>query len=179
MPHSPFVYTEDCSIDYSGESGMRWAYVGGAGANDPASRQVRYGKYIAQSRCALKLLRHLFEEMKTDRLFDQATVLVHGDHGSSAHVYGPYVQNMNRVTQRDLLETFSTLFAVKWPDSQPTIVDEVASLNVLMAELAGRIAEGGAQTIGDAVQHEPEPFIYLLGNESLTRFYVNIFEPPD
>lgn len=179
IPHSPFVYTEDCSIDYAGESWARWAYVGGTAANDPASRRLRYGKYIAQSRCAMKLLRQLFEELKSREILDQATVVVHGDHGSSVHVYGPYVQNMNRLTQRDLLEAFSTLFAVKWPDGQPTIVEEVASLNILMAGVAGRIAGGSAEAIGDAVHDEPEPFIYLLGNESLTRFYVNIFEPPD
>jgi hypothetical protein len=179
IPHSPFVYTEDCSIDYEGESRTRWAYVGGGGANDPGSRQLRYRKYIAQSRCALKLLRQLFEDMKSEELFDQATVIVHGDHGSSAYVYGPYVQNMNRVTQRDLLEAFSTLFAVKWPAGQPTIVDEVKSLNLLMAGVAGRIAGGGVGAIGNAVETEPEPFIYMLGNEPLSRFYVNIFESPD
>ena len=178
IPHSPFVYTADCSIDYGGESATRWAYVGGGGSNDPAARQLRYQKYIAQSRCAMKLLRQLFEEMRTADLFDEATLIIHGDHGSSAHVHGPYVQNMNRLTQRDLLEAFSTLFAVKWPAGRATVVEDVASLNVLMADVARQIAGGDAAAVGMAMVSEPEPFVYLLGNGPLTRFYVNIFEPP-
>ena len=57
-------------------------------------------------------------------------------------------------------------------------VEDVASLNVLMAGVARRIAGGGAEAIGDAVESEPEPFVYLLGQGPLTRTYVNIFEPP-
>ena len=126
----------------------------------------------------MKLLRQLFEDMRSQKLFGAATVIVHGDHGSSAYVHGPYIQNLDRLTQRDLLEAFSVLFAVKWPAGQSRVIEQVESLNVLMGGVAGRIGGTTVPAIANAVYHEPEPFVYMSGDEPLRRVYVNIFEPP-
>jgi hypothetical protein len=178
IPHSPFVYREDCSIDYEGPSGLRWAYFGGPVGNSARSLEQRYRKRTAQSRCALEQLGRLFDEMQAGEVFRGATIIVHGDHGGSVHVNVPSVHYRDRIGRRDLLEAFSTLFAVKWPGGEHKVVSEVASLNVLMARTASRIAGKGAGGPGMAVDSESAPFVYLTDVEPLRRLDVNIFEEP-
>lgn len=178
IPHSPFVFSEDCSIDYEGESWTRWAYVLGTYAGDLESLRIRYEKYIAQSRCAMTLLGRLFDKMKSAGLYNQATIIVHGDHGSSVQAHPPSVRNLNRLTKHDLLASFSTLFAVKWPGGEHEIVSEVESLNVLMARAAGKVANPEAGKSAIDLPPEPEPFVYLTDGELLRPFYINIFGGP-
>jgi hypothetical protein len=176
IPHSPFVYREDCSIDYEGPSGLRWAYWGGSVGNSARSLEQRYRKFIAQTRCAMNRLGQLFDDMGEAGLFDDATIIVHGDHGSSVHAHVPSVHNRDRLTQRDLLDAYSTLFAVKWPDGGHRVVPKVSSLNVLMAETASEIAGRSTGQLGVAADSEPEPFVYLTDDEPLQRLDVNVFE---
>jgi len=175
IPHSPFVFTEDCSIDYQSESNTRWAYVLGNSADDADSLNKRYEKYIAQSRCAIKLLGQLFETLISNQLFDNATIVIHGDHGSSVYTHSPNIANLNRLTQNDMLAAFSTLFAVKWPGGEHEVIGDVESLNVLMANVAGKVSGNGTGNLINTVDSESEPFIYLTGMEPLQRIFVNIY----
>jgi len=179
IPHSPFVFTEDCDINYRGESRTRWAYIVGNLASDSESQNRRYEKYIAQSHCAIKLLGQLFDTLITDNLFDKATIIIHGDHGSSAYNHSPHIANFDLLTQRDLLDAFSTLFAVKWPGGESEIIGDVESLNVLMAKMARKFAGHNTGEMINAVTSEPEPFIYLTGMEPLRQIFVNIYGGPD
>jgi hypothetical protein len=176
IPHSPFVFREDCSVDYSGARGLRWAYLAGGAGASAASMAKREEKRAAQTRCALRLLDRLFDVMRINGLFDDATIIVHGDHGSSVYRYPPSAYYADRLSRRDLLEAYSTLFAVKWPDGRREIRPGVSSLNVLLAGAATRVTGKRPGEPGIAVEAEAEPFVYLTDVEPLRRLNVNIFD---
>jgi phosphoglycerol transferase MdoB-like AlkP superfamily enzyme len=133
---------------------------------------------VPQIRCALKLLDDFFKELKASGLYDRATIIVHGDHGTSAFQTRPSAYTMEQLNDLDLREAFSTLFAVKLPGGTFRINEEITSLNVLMAGAAGEITGISAEELGAAVTHEEEPFVYLIDVFPLRRAYVNIFGAP-
>jgi hypothetical protein len=176
VPHSPLIFSDECVIDYESEPWTRWPSTAGLVANSPDSRKKRYKKIVPQTQCAMKLLRGVFEQLQAAGMYDDATIIVHGDHGTSAYVYSPSRANMERSFKRDFLETYATLYAVKWPDGKFKVLDDVKSLNVLIAETAVRVTGQTAEELNIEVIEEDEPFIYLFGDEPLTKVYVNIFE---
>jgi hypothetical protein len=126
----------------------------------------------------LKLLGDLFNDLKASGLFDRATIIVHGDHGTSAFQTRPSAYTMEQLNSLDLREAFSTLFAVKLPGWTSRIDEKIVSLNVLMARTAGEITGMSADELGAAVTREEEPFVYLIDVFPLRRAYVNIFGAP-
>jgi len=178
LPHAPAIFREDCSIDYSSESWTRWPHSGGEVSNSKESLAIRYTRILPQTRCALKLLGELFDDLKTHGLYDRATIIVHGDHGTSAFQIKPSAFTMEQLNYRDLREAFSTLFAVKLPGGAFRINEEITSLNVLMAGTAGEITRMSADELGAGVTSEEEPFVYLIDVFPLRRAYVNIFGTP-
>ncbi len=48
-------------------------------------------------------------------VFDEATIIVHGDHGSRISVIEPAAQYADQVTDRDLIDSYATLFAMRGP----------------------------------------------------------------
>jgi hypothetical protein len=178
LPHAPTIFREDCSIDYDSESWTRWPHSGGKVSNSTESRLSRHAKIVPQIRCALKLLDDFFKELKASGLYDRATIIVHGDHGTSAFQTRPSAYTMEQLDDLDLREAFSTLFAVKLPGGTSRIDEEIVSLNVLMARTAGEVTGMSADGLGAAVTHEEEPFVYLIDVFPLRRAYVNIFGKP-
>ena len=179
MPHDPLVYREDCSLDYSIDSADRYSFVITGQKNTTEQRVPRYKNYVAQLRCALNALGAVFTAMQDAGLYEQATIVVHGDHGSSASLVNPSVRNMDLLNYRDLREVYSTLFAVRFPDSRFELIDDTLSLNVLMAKTLLRLTGRDAQSLGVEVLEEDEPFIYLNGVEPLQQMYVDIFTRPN
>lgn len=53
--------------------------------------------------------------MKSMGIFKEATVIVHGDHGSRIYLNHPLVGNKEMLTDADLRDGYSALFAVKAP----------------------------------------------------------------
>ena len=178
MPHDPLVYREDCTLDYSIEPAQRYSFTIGGGKNTSERRIPRYQNYVAQLRCSMHALDAVFTTLKEAGLYDQATIVVHGDHGSSAPLVSASIQNVKHLNDRDLREVYSTLFAVRYPDSRFEMHEEVVSLNVLLARTLIRLTGRDAQSLGIEVAEEDEPFIYLNGVEPLQKMFVDIFKRP-
>ena len=179
VPHAPMIFREDCSIDYSGEPWMRWPASSGEVSNTPGSRHVRRSRMRPHIECALRLLGGLFEELRANGLYEQSTIIVHGDHGTSLFLTKPSALRMNELTLGDLREAFSSLFAVKLPGGRFSLNEDIKSLNALMARSAVSILGSGIDTASIAVLEESEPFIYLGDVSPMTIGYVNIFESPE
>jgi hypothetical protein len=176
LPHPPIVYRQDCSLYYGSEAWLRFPSTVGLIGNTLESRRERYGKWVPQAQCALHELGALFNTLKDKGLYDEATIVVHGDHGTSAYVYAPSVSNVDNITYRDLREMYSALFAVKYPGGSFSVNDEITSLNVLMAQTISEITGKSPEELGISVVSEDEPFIYLNDSEPMKRMYVNIFK---
>jgi hypothetical protein len=179
VPHAPAVFREDCSIDYDSEPWTRWPNSAGVIKNSSELRAVRYTRIIPQIKCALTLLGELFDSLKASGLFDRSTIIVHGDHGTSAFQVRPSAYTMDQLDYRDLKESFSILFAVKLPGEIFRVDEEVNSLSMLMARTAAVVTGKSADELGSVMTSEEEPFVYLLTEVApLRRAYINIFGPP-
>ncbi|HEX5613185.1 MAG TPA: hypothetical protein VFX67_11055 [Burkholderiales bacterium] len=116
IPHYPYVLDESCGLrEETGEWLDHALHVGERVLNTAESRAERYVRYFAQVRCQLSLLDRLFDAMKEAGVWDDAIVIVHGDHGSRILRLMPVAANAARLTRADLRDAYSTLFAIRAP----------------------------------------------------------------
>ena len=88
-------------------------------------RQVspeEYGRYLAQSRCTLRLLDQLLTNLKTSPGFEETMILVHADHGSritltEAAPREGSPDKWDEPANRGWVDAHSVLFAVKAPET--------------------------------------------------------------
>ena len=76
-------------------------------------------------------LKGLFDALKVAGVFEEATIIVHGDHGSRASVRGSEAEHPAPV------DLFSTLFAVKAPQVVPGYDEQMSPLQDLLASAVG------------------------------------------
>ncbi|MFC1796326.1 hypothetical protein ACFL1V_04445 [Pseudomonadota bacterium] len=177
LPHTPFVYNEDCELDYSSESWKRYV-AQGLVKNNVDTRALRYLQYLPHAQCALKEVGRLFGRMRELDLYDDAIIIVHGDHGSAISLHSAHRLNQDKLTPEDYRDLFSTLFAIKLPGGQYREHDETISLNVLMSRTAMEITGKDQPESAFGVITEESPFIYLSGQFPLTRQEIDIFAQP-
>lgn len=136
LPHYPYIYEPNCDI--------RMPMLGWKNRAAPTptarTRAVRYALYLEQVRCTLGKLRVLFERMKAAGRFADATIIIHGDHGSRITVTDPRDENRDRLTAEDLVDGFSTLFAVKAPGYAPGYKRDMRSVTEIFEQVAGGAA---------------------------------------
>jgi len=177
LPHAPFVYQQDCQLDYSSESWQRYLPQGLL-KNNTDSRAVRYLRYLPQIKCALKEIDRLFDRMRELGLYDDAMIVVHGDHGSIISLHSAHRLNKDRLTPEDYRDLFSTLFAIKLPGGEYVEHTETVSLNELMSRVAMEIKGQNQPEQSSELITEDAPFIYLSGEFPLLRQDIDIFEQP-
>jgi hypothetical protein len=132
LPHYDYVYKNDC---LPGDPDF-WQTQPGHDEipSSKEARQVAYTLYMDQVICTDRLMRALFDQMKALGIYDEATIIVHGDHGSRIGEHsarGP----VEALTDRDLLDYFATLMAFKAPGIQPGIRPEPILLQQAFGEL--------------------------------------------
>lgn len=156
IPHQPYSVRSDCSIR---RPVLRWKKVTpspklkGDFQNTIETRQDQYDDYFEQTNCALSKLADLVERMKTAGIFDDATIVVHGDHGSRIGLTLPTIQNRNRLTPEDFYDGYSTLFAVKAPQ-----IEAGYDLTMLpLSQLLRGVMEGRFAIPEKSAEH----FVYL------------------
>jgi arylsulfatase A-like enzyme len=114
MPHGPYVFDAGCQLR---PGALKWRKNSPLyrKENTQSSRTLRYHLYFDQVRCTTRRLQELFERMKSAGLFADALIIVHGDHGSRIFRVAPRAKNKDKLARQDLLDGFSTLFAVRSP----------------------------------------------------------------
>lgn len=177
LPHEPFVYQHDCQLDYSSVPGERFS-SSGPEKNTIDQRIVRYLRYLPQAKCALGEVGRLFDRLRELGLYNDAFIVVHGDHGSRISLHGAHQLNRNKLTPEDYRDLFSTLFAIKLPGGEFREHTETVSLNVLMSRAAMQITGQDQSDLDFAVIAEDAPFIYLSGQIPLLRQDIDIFAQP-
>jgi hypothetical protein len=117
LPHSPYVANADCTIKTSLQE---WNYnvlsitrKGVPNTND--SRETHYREYFKQVQCVYVKLDELFTRMKHAGIFENAVIIIHGDHGSRIMKTEPTIENEQALSNQDIVDGYSTLFAVKYP----------------------------------------------------------------
>ena len=118
----------------------------------------------------------LFEQMRKLGLYDEATIVVHGDHGSRISLHSPSYLNRDNLTPEDYRDIYSVLFAIKQPGGVYREHPETVPLNVLMQRTAKIISRYEKSEEESRNVPEDFPFIYLTDTFPLLRHEVNIFE---
>jgi hypothetical protein len=131
LPHYDYQYDSNCRLADPAD----WHTVPGHQEKTvtPQMRRAAYGFYLQQVRCSNRLMGELFEAMKMLGVYDDATIVVHGDHGSriSAIYSGaPAAEFSNR----NLLDYFAALLAVKAPGTKSGVHHEPVLLQHFFAQ---------------------------------------------
>jgi hypothetical protein len=85
----------------------------------PAARLMDYDDYGQQVRCALSKVKMLVDALKARGTFEDATIIIQGDHGSRISMTYPQTQNKDKISSQDFRDGFAALYAVKSPGVQP------------------------------------------------------------
>lgn len=116
LPHEPYVYDRDCGI-----RPVASGWLGNADPaadpkrNDPASRALRYGQYLEQVICTTHRVGGILEMLSSRPWWDDAVVVIHSDHGSRINLVPPHLRHKEDLSAQDMMDSFSTLFAIKKP----------------------------------------------------------------
>jgi hypothetical protein len=154
IPHHSYVYDTACNTkkDVSFWENSSDLVPLGQPISTPKSRRIRYEFYFEQVRCTYRILGEFFQNLQKLDIFDDATIILHGDHGSRIGLFRPAAGGMNEVSEADIVDYFSTLYAVKRPDLAPGYDPQMRSIQALFAEsfLDQNLSESGS-------------FVFLIG----------------
>ncbi|MGV7221167.1 MAG: hypothetical protein ACQ9MH_06565 [Nitrospinales bacterium] len=157
MPHAPFIYDSNCQL-YKNPI-TEWLESGNPALNyvenTSSSRINRYIRYIEQIDCLNIHLQDLFNTMRSANIYKNATIIIHGDHGSRIRVTRPINETSNKISSEDLLDSYSTLFAVKSSQNNPIYNPSVLSIDQIFSMIIGKLSN-------EENAIEPEtPYVYL------------------
>ena len=145
IPHSGYLYSDDCTLlDPS-----QWEREG-FGEDLTYTREQRaglYRHYLPQLVCANRQMQSLFAELKTLGVYDEATIIVHGDHGSRIGERPYITEAPETLTKQDRIDHYATLLAIKAPGVAPGVHDEPVALQHIFAETF----------LGGALETSPKP----------------------
>lgn len=147
-PHYGYLYRQDCSLDDPDE----WAETGHLGAISAEERAEAYREYLPQLICAQRWVGEMLEAVRKLGVYDDATIVVHGDHGSRLGEQ-PYFVTGSTPSGRDLLDHFSTFLAVKAPSQSPGVDERPTEIQAAFARrFLGR--EKPAEAQGPVFMHD-------------------------
>jgi hypothetical protein len=183
IPHEPYVYQADCSINYETEEVVRNARFRNEPVLSDDVYEYRYGLYFGQTECALKNLQLIIDGMKQAGLYDRAIIILHGDHGSRISRYVANARNRELLSPQDYRSTFSTLFAVKYPGSHFTVDPRPLPLSYLLEEFLSALpsyTQNGKMLPNFALPEGAEskrniPYVFLPGAYPQLRVDIDIF----
>ena len=114
LPHSPYGFDRDCRMEL--QPG-RWLLSSDKSIpprlNTPESRALRYPLYLDQMFCLQSRLDSMFQVLKDKGLWEEALIIIHGDHGTRISLWPPIPDRKADLSATDYMDYFSTLFAVK------------------------------------------------------------------
>ena len=132
-PHMPFLLNKNCdikSIPWYSTYNLKQIQK----LNDKSFREARrayYKLYYEQVSCVFKKLTALMKRIENLKQFKNATIIIHGDHGSRISA-GQFFEGLS---DRDLVDNYSTLFSIRSPELKPGYDLRLVSIQRLFAEI--------------------------------------------
>lgn len=133
VPHAPYLLGADCQVRGSVMTGYSLA---SRVPDENARRLARlryYADYLRQAACVMSRIDVLLGRLDTIEAFRDATIVIHGDHGSR-------ISNGFRIEDlgpRDLVDNYATYFAVRAPGVTPGVDCDFTSLPQVFRRLMG------------------------------------------
>jgi hypothetical protein len=142
LPHYPYLFDRRCQLRPSMSDWLtnRIAATEPFVYNTAESRAQKYERYAEQTRCVLTLLDGLLDDLGSRGLLEDATIVIHGDHGSRIPVRFPTGRALSTglLTDSDLRDTFATLYAIHAPGVAPGYDEAPRSIVELLNHHANR-----------------------------------------
>ncbi|HEX5775663.1 MAG TPA: hypothetical protein VFX95_03180 [Caulobacteraceae bacterium] len=124
LPHYPYITDPDCKV----RPHAQWNY----GKHEPVMRHGEAG-YFDQIACATSLVENAVRALENSPSRNNFIVVVHGDHGSRMTTQDPRLGRT--VSDRDMIASYSTLFAVRAPGIAPGYDPRPAAVPALLKGL--------------------------------------------
>ena len=175
LPHHPYIFDSDCTVRtpiFEWLEPKMWLEPGVA-PMDAAGREAAYRDYFDQIQCTLIRLGELFDTMRTAGIFDDATIIVQGDHGSRIVLHMPFESLREEITREDLIDGFSALFAVRSPGREPGYDRRMRPLPDLFADVVAGPDDAGP----DASELAPYVILNRTGERFVTMEMPNMEMP--
>ena len=138
MPHNPYQYDAECRPLARLEDRLdRDSPNAPDGVdNTREDRARRLELYGDQVRCLVRQMEAFFAALDERGLYEGSTIIVQGDHGTRITIRRPEGGGgVGLLTERDLLDGFSTLFAVRTPKIRAGADTATATVGDLLARL--------------------------------------------
>ena len=136
LPHEGYIYSADCSLLPPDKWRGQYTAKGKKGLIRENAKKIRtfnYQSYIEQMTCTNRLIGSLFRQLKNRQIYDDATIISHGDHGSRITGLGLDITSGIELSNQDLLDSYSTLIAIKLPGIAPKLNSTPISIQQLFA----------------------------------------------
>ena len=167
LPHSPYGLDTVCQPRPMVRQWLSWDVVElRPRQNDPASRAERYPPYLDQVLCTHQKLQEIFDVMKEEGIWEDAVVIVHGDHGSRLTLFTPKYEWVDEMTPTDFVDAFSTFFVVKQPGKASRYIRDQLPIDHIFAAL---FQEGEIPPAAVDLLAAPEVFCYTHGDSMAVR----------
>ena len=136
MPHGPYVWDRKCQIrtDTGSWLARRREHQDVLSTSNPEYRRTAYRYYFDQTHCLVSLLDRFLKLLDQQELLEEATIIIHGDHGSRITIADPVDSGTTNATTRDLIDSFSSLLAIRSPSLDPGYELDMRSIQSLFAE---------------------------------------------
>jgi hypothetical protein len=167
LPHYDYMYDSVCSLADPADWQTQPGHDDDAIATS-MERRAAYRLYLGQLICTERYVARLLEQLKRLGVYEDATIIVHGDHGSRIAERTGHAP-AETMTYRDLLDHFSTLLAIKTPGAEPGIQEDPVSLQQVFREKF--LEEGHGETL--------PPGLVLIRNEATETFAPRTLVWPD
>ena len=131
LPHYSYVFEEDCKLVQN--AGLWLNRDQQIGRNSAQGREMRYRRYVQQTKCVHTALQEVYAALKSVEMFDKSIIVLHGDHGSRIGRMNVNPSTQDMVSRQDLIDTYSTFYAVKTPGTAGAVHLDVRSIQELFA----------------------------------------------
>ncbi len=163
LPHFPYALKSNCDL----RDVREWQNYDDLVTDDfntPASRRDKYGLYFTQLQCLYLRLEHFMRALHDEGMLDETILLLHGDHGSRISLHQPPATAKSHLTIADLVDSYSTLFAVRAPQVAPGFDRTRISIQKLYSALAANGFGPGFEARVEAAALRDAPQINLRGS---------------
>jgi len=145
LPHRPFMYDKQCEIRESDI--WKWNSLGGL--KPKFSRTpLQYQQYLNQVECVLMKIEEIIEVIQKAGLFEDATIIIHGDHGPH-FVFSPEQNLPSHLYKKENndsdRENFAAFLAIKQPKNfkpfgikEPQLIQTPISISTALQILFGK-----------------------------------------
>jgi hypothetical protein len=127
-PHDPYMMTPTCRV----KPAAQWLDEHG-----PGTVRSRERGYADQVRCLTSRIDMMLQALGRTPAGRDAIVILHGDHGSRITPVVPFL-NGPTLSDREVLLSHSTFFAIRVPGERAAVVPGTYALDELMGDFAAR-----------------------------------------